>query len=490
MASVLPASAEQAYYTNQQTLFSFLGSSNSLSSMQKQQIRGSLEKNPWVEKFICTGVRSAKANRSEAIQARLRAKAACDFAKTLRPEISVWYQTKPSAASTFAGKVLLSLKTPAPQEVGLANQLPISECQIPAVYSGWNSAGFPIELRFEGRETYTPLVNSGTIRALVIPVDFSNYPASGSPSAYLKPVLDKTNRFYKSMSYGKVEFDFTVLPEYVRISRTAESFGLGTWGVGDYGKYFQAALDVAAAKFDVSGFDVAIVIASPKTPQSAFAPGPAFPEPFQTIDGEVPLGTATGLMDTSENGFRWLAHELGHLFGWVDLYTSAGHIKFGWWDIMSMNWETHDLEINGWFRLQRGWISEDDAVCLSLDDLSTLRVNLAPLHSGEGTKLILVKLDNHKVLVVEDRRRTTFAPMSGPKDEGLLVYTVNTAIQQSAGQVEILLKPNFKADTFPSWSTPHRDAALGLGDSVSVSRIKIQPVMRFSGMTVVDIKKR
>jgi hypothetical protein len=42
---------------------------------------------------------------------RKRAKAACDYAKELNPSLSTWYQNKPTQARSYAGKVLLTVKT-------------------------------------------------------------------------------------------------------------------------------------------------------------------------------------------------------------------------------------------------------------------------------------------------------------------------------------------------------------------------------------------
>jgi hypothetical protein len=41
----------------------------------------------------------------------MRAKAACDYAKQLNPALSTWFQNKPTNARSYAGKVLLTIKT-------------------------------------------------------------------------------------------------------------------------------------------------------------------------------------------------------------------------------------------------------------------------------------------------------------------------------------------------------------------------------------------
>lgn len=96
----------------QRTLASFDSSSTSLSNQQKAQIKAAVESNPSADKFVCTGIRFVSQPMSENIKVRKRAKAACDYAKSLNPSLSTWFQNKPTQARSYAGKVLLTIKTP------------------------------------------------------------------------------------------------------------------------------------------------------------------------------------------------------------------------------------------------------------------------------------------------------------------------------------------------------------------------------------------
>lgn len=96
----------------QRTLASFSGSTTTLTAQQKAQVRAAVEANPDAEKFICTGIRFESQPMSVNIMVRKRAKAACDYAKELNPALSTWFQNKPTKARSYAGKVLLTIKTP------------------------------------------------------------------------------------------------------------------------------------------------------------------------------------------------------------------------------------------------------------------------------------------------------------------------------------------------------------------------------------------
>lgn len=108
---VAPANASD-YEVYQRTLAAFSSTAKTLSASQKAQIKAAVDANPSAEKFICTGIRYVSDPTSINILVRSRAKAACEYAKQLNPRLSTWYQNKPTSARSYAGKVLLTVKTP------------------------------------------------------------------------------------------------------------------------------------------------------------------------------------------------------------------------------------------------------------------------------------------------------------------------------------------------------------------------------------------
>ena len=108
-----PATSSQSEWTvNQKTLAAFSSTATTLTSKQKAQVKAAVDANPNAEKFICTGIRYYSQPMDMNIMVRKRAKAACDYAKQLNPNLSTWYQNKPTQARSYAGKVLLTIKSP------------------------------------------------------------------------------------------------------------------------------------------------------------------------------------------------------------------------------------------------------------------------------------------------------------------------------------------------------------------------------------------
>jgi len=106
---IIPLSSTADIVSRQKTLSAF-GSSTSLSSKHKQEIKSFVEANPGLQKLTCTGIRLESQTQYQNIQVRKRAKAACDYAQSLKPELAIWVQSKPTKAKSYSGKVLLTGK--------------------------------------------------------------------------------------------------------------------------------------------------------------------------------------------------------------------------------------------------------------------------------------------------------------------------------------------------------------------------------------------
>ena len=108
-----PAQSVDEYTVRQKTLATFSSNATTLTSQQRAQVKATVDANPAAEKFICTGIRFYSQPMSVNIIVAKRAKAACEYAKDLNPALSTWFQSKPTQARSYAGKVLLTAKSPA-----------------------------------------------------------------------------------------------------------------------------------------------------------------------------------------------------------------------------------------------------------------------------------------------------------------------------------------------------------------------------------------
>ena len=92
------------------TLTAYSRTATALTAKQKAEIRATVAKGASNSKFICTGIRLEGQPQALNILVRKRAKLACDYAKSINPKLSTFFQTKTTKARSFNGKVLVVSK--------------------------------------------------------------------------------------------------------------------------------------------------------------------------------------------------------------------------------------------------------------------------------------------------------------------------------------------------------------------------------------------
>jgi hypothetical protein len=88
-------------------LTDYPGRQRAVTEQQKAQIRRLLAKSEANTKFICTGIRLESNPQGMNLAIRQRAKLVCEYAKSLRPDMSFWYQTTPTKARNYNGRVMV-----------------------------------------------------------------------------------------------------------------------------------------------------------------------------------------------------------------------------------------------------------------------------------------------------------------------------------------------------------------------------------------------
>ena len=358
--------------------------------------------------------------------------------------------------------------------------VPANQCQLLGQDGNQNmNQGFPARPE--------RLATKGTIRALILPVDFADVPGTDRPETAFFEMANLTDQFYRKMSGNLVSFSFQVLPNYVRMPFSSTFHNLGSWNAGDPNAYYKAVIRQADPLVDYSKFDVVYVLSPRNIPASSIAYGPAFPMKVATNDGFVMNGTISGA-DAYQAfpgaGWKWMAHETGHLFGLHDLYTiDPQQPTYGSWDIMSLNWSTKAIELNSWNRFIMDWLPSTAYRCLSAAQAKDLSepTSLIPLGSdAAGTKSIFIPLSSTEILVIEHRAKAGLDNIPS-QEAGILVYTVNMTIPSIRGGWKVVRPARSVSRTF-------EDAALQVGEEVSVGSLQITVTGRSGSGMLVDIR--
>ena len=446
-------SAGARYSVYQKTLSSFSSSATTLTTQQKAQVKAAVDANPYAEKFICTGIRYYDQPMSVNITVRKRAKAACDYAKQLNPALSTWFQNKPTKARSYAGRVLLTVKSSLPEPVvsstgievcKIPDDRPAFQKQIPPGLPslgsvGMSNIGFPLSPDL--------IPATGVANFVVVPVSFSNLKGAPSdPDIYLESQLQKMSDWADYWSQGKLSFEFQQVRGWQELSQTAEYFAIDDKPRGNraVNVYVELAEEIAAK------------VPSEVDWQKAHGLLVLFPQTISTISNDWGgRGDLITTPDGSKNLFFWgggrwhnqssgsqlpasvkqdllwsfWLHEVMHSQG-LSLHSPGNGYGIGIGQNQYPAFGKFSGAISAWEQFLLGWLDDKQVTCLDAEaGAATKTILLTPLEvDGNGRKAVVVKTSKNSAIVVESRRPVGYSSSWSNADRGLLVYQINTSV--------------------------------------------------------------
>ena len=529
LVAILATPAQSAgakYSAYQKTLATFSSSATTLTTQQKSQVKATVDANPTAEKFICTGIRYYDQPMSVNITVRKRAKAACEYAKQLNPALSTWFQNKPTKARSYAGKVLLTVKTATstayysnrtsycqedlsvtPEfkrladvsrelnycsiptrilDVPLASgspetalspssqSLPVSKCKIQNGPNTQAFLGFP-----NPSQTYFRPHPGPTTVFQVIPLSAPDAPAdSNSPIADYRHYFDLMKQWITHNSDQGTNVEIRIPETYFELEKDLGSYEIEhKTEPAKRVPFIRDVLGVADPKINFTGVNYIIFLAPPGSPQSLFETGPM--GSVQTQEGNVSSSNSIrGLNFTGRTTIRqeqplhWF-HELYHGGAWIDDHygnypkdDQLSDVGMGSWGLMTRV-KTDLIAFAKW---QLGFMGDSQVHCLDKTKTSTLWIKPSQIN-GDLEKLIVIPTGQYTAVVIESVRAVGFNYLLPTKSEGALVYTIDTNSEHGKGYNVITPRPS-------SWKAVRdfyiADAPLKLGDSVTVDGLTIK----------------
>lgn len=300
--------------------------------------------------------------------------------------------------------------------------LPIEQCKL----FGNNTPSDPVRYEDSGHiaDWSKFLRPNGTLKTLVIPVDFSDVPAKTSITAIAQNISEVSDEI-KRLSSGMAQLDVTVLDKWVRLPQTASFYMQTNWErkindsivaadpLVDFSEF-----DLVLIKVDESNLVVNVAGALPMWQQS-------LPDGIQVLRGAF-LGT--DYWTTIGQSVQMSVHEIMHVFGLPDLYmpNPDGTVAVGIYDLMSSFRPGFQLRLFGWHKWKLGWTKDSEVTCLD-----ATQPNLIEFSSKDDENSIVVTpIGGTKVLVLE--RYINPAKASSPE---ILAYEVDskTYVWRSVG---------------------------------------------------------
>ena len=350
------------------------------------------------------------------------------------------------------------------------------------------SAGFP--------KAPLRLPSVGTIRALIIPVSFTDLKSERVPAELFKTTAEGVRDFYFAQSYGALTFDFSITPNWVEMPVSVQRYSSSQpdgwdWKVNDL---LGDVLRLTSDQVTYGDYDVVYVLPPETVARTQFGNGPALPGIHRTTSGVFTSASAGGWdmfynndgpggNGVSGGDWKWMAHETGHLFGLYDEDIDHRSHSLGEWGIMAASWSNYAIELGAWDRYLQGWLEEPQIACRELASLSAAgeTITIDPLVGvSNGLKSIMVPLSSSKILVIESRKPMGF---DAPLSSGILVYTVDMKVGQLGGGYVVIPRIGSTDKEY------FRDAPLRAGDSVTVGGVTITMLSIGEGGDLVKISR-
>ena len=370
--------------------------------------------------------------------------------------------TVPTA--TFLPPTATSTPIPTATAVDAATPTPAPNlCKLPeAAHHRDVGLGFP---RYPTR-----MLSTGTVRAKVLFVDFSDAQAAETPEQTFGLISPKASEFYKAVSYNRMNLELEPHFAWLRMSKPSAAYMFERGFSFDLHRaYIQEAVALADTEVDFANMDAVYVMAYPQAHAISFGPGfTALDKSFGiTVDGNTITNGATSGFDINNWGFLWLNHEASHTLGLVDLYAFENntnnyddiHRFVGNFSLMGFiaGKAPEPLAYERWLV---GWLEDDQIICQQTGDETT---TLSAIEEEGGIKAVMVPTGRTTSVIVESRRALGYdTKLVKP---GALVYSIDTSI--STGQGPIKIFPVIEND-------PYRDQSpLTVGESVTVGKVTI-----------------
>ena len=495
---LVPAQGATKYVAKQKTLSSFSASATGLTPLQRSQVEQAVEANAYAEKFICTGIRFYQTANSVNITVRKRAKAACDYAKELNPELSTWYQTKPTTSRSHSGRVLLTIRT----DAELANLVPSRNAETgsidPNQLQSWGDLALPLEACqlketknfFGGGSKGFPAKRwnqaVGNVKIAIIPVDFSNAVGEGSPAELFKEDIRLIGEWAKHFSRGKLTYEIEFnAKSWIRAPKEAQWYTCNQCKgaireLQPKNTGVQQMIAAADMAYDFEGVEIIYFIFPAQAEEEFGTTSYGFNEKFSSQDGPITasiygeMGGVVGGRPADPSVWDHAVHEMLHFQGFV------GHGPSNWTGhYISVDQWGPSKAVTSWEAFLNGWFDEEEILCLDKESLDQeLFITMDSIDTfGDGKESVMVRLDDEELIVIERREPGPFTKMcsecNSSIETGFTAYRVNVN------------NPHYRDDSDPD--SDQKNFWSFLGDN---KKPKIDDSVEYQGVRITRISDK
>lgn len=520
-SQITPIQVLSDFTSSQRILTSFSGSSSALSTKQKSEIKSLVINSPDSNAAVCNGLTLKGASKTALTAARSRAKAACDYAKRIKPSLRTSVITRTTNVRANAGRVTVSIRTPKetatvpempsalPEPNPVSNDLTyaaptvasdaVELCRMKEASNsrGMTWAGFPDQGSLTAK--------SGVVKWALIPIDFPDLQGEKDFRDRVDDQMKLLSEWYATVSGGKFKVEWVVLDRWATLAGPTTDYTIDRSDNVDRApngeKLFTHAMDAADPLFDFSGIQT-VNFLLPQGQKFLTETSQGFPwdqvvKNYKSDEGSIASYAIPGQFFDLPGKTYWSywAHEFGHAIGLPHVGSSRGELPpFNPWDLMGGQ-DGPSRELSGWLRMLAGWLDDDQVFCKDASNLKSVEMTLVPLSEDQkGVKVAMLPVSKTKLVIVESRRETKFSCRTTPSRDGVLVYVYDATL----GHGENFLIPSspgnrsVQRDSCSSMNTrstpPNPDFLLRKGDKVVVEGLTLE-VLAHSNLDQIVITK-
>jgi len=314
----------------------------------------------------------------------------------------------------------------------------------------------------------------------VVPLQAPDAPAgSHTPIKDYSKFFDWIKNYLEYISDFESQIEFRVPDSYIKFSKPFKPYKV-THDNRDFTTFAKAAIAKVDNQINFTGANVILFVAPAGTDVKVFSQQRF--DPVGTKEGTIynvgaafPNTVKPGIFDHSIAPLWWL-HELYH--GGLDLGDGFGDERFkdgpdrgmGKWGLMS----TGETELLTWHKWLLGFTQDSQVACIDKTKISTTWV-VPSSYRSQKTKLEVIPLSKTKAIAIESIRAAGLNFKLGPKEQGALVYVVDTAdTRNNQGFTVLRSAAKFKAQG--TVNNSQKFSPLYKGESVTYEGVKITNV--------------
>ena len=293
---------------------------------------------------------------------------------------------------------------------------------------GGGSTAFPMQ----GSRMQT----NGIVDVAILPFDFPDSPAPGSPIDLLEASLEMLDQRNEDLYENRLQYRWHIPEDWFRLSLDAEYYNQdhqtvqadgsrtsdGTKTLLTPQEQLTEMFTMAEKEFDIESIDFFFIYTNPYDAAVQFGPGylqdittptktyravNAYPVGFWAFNGHflyngVPM-------------FEWMSHEMSHFHGLV-LHAPGNGTQ--WFYGSHTTWEAWLAE----------WREDREYACVDMTKTSSadFELDLSSFDlTSDGFKSIVIKISNSQVVVVESRRKGLYNTAFPVGFAGITAYVVD-----------------------------------------------------------------